>query len=267
MTKAEFEAGAHWAWRRSHTLGEPAQRVELLFLAKGRAGRCKVRHLDGELEGLEEFVHTRHLRCPWKYWPRIERDEQRELELIDATGATEALDLTVVEAAEQVLRATGEDLWIDYHRGYTRCFNEAALARVAARAGVESSPWQRGPAFKDRRDARFVPNVALVDLAMAFAQAEPETVHLYLDTEEKRLTQEGYALGETRAHEKLLRSKPAFSVARQWSGGAQENKYLREELRRTQELLRRAINGLKECGAIQKARYLEREFEGDLNIK
>lgn len=262
MTKDEFKARAHWAWRSSNTLGEPAQRVELLFLAKGRAGRCKVRHLDGELEGLEEFVHTSHLRCLWKGWPKVERDERRELALIRDAERADPLDPTVLDAAEQVLYSTGEDLWIEKHLGYTRCFEPAALERVAARAGVDDAPLKILPAFKDRRGTLFVPNETLLDLAIAFARAEPETVHLRLDTEEKKLVREGYALGETRAHEDLLRSKPAFWVARHWAGGATENKYLREELRRTQELLRRAIAGLKDCGAFQKARYLEREFEG-----
>lgn len=237
MTKDEFKAGAHWAWRRSNTLGEPAQRVELLFLAKGRAGRCKVRHLDGELKGLEEFVHTGHLRCPWKEWPKIERDERRELALIRDVERADPLDPTVLDAATQVLYATGEDLWIEKHRGYTRCFEPTGWERVAARAGVDSASLQRIPAFKDRHGTLFVPNETLLDLAIAFARAEPEAVHVRLDTEEKKLVREGYALGETRAHEDLLRSKPAFWVARQWAGGATENKHVREELRRTQELL------------------------------
>ncbi len=42
----------------------------------------------------------------------------------------------------------------------------------------------------------FVPNDALVRLAIAFAQAEPETVNLYLDLEEEEYLQGGFYLGE-----------------------------------------------------------------------
>lgn len=235
----------------------------MLFLAKGRAARCKVRHLEGELEGLEEFVHATHLRCPWREWHKVERDERNEQRLIEYVEALEELQPAVIEAAKEVLASTGEDLWIEEHRGYSRWNEDAALRRVAGRAGLEGAPWRMAPAFKDRRGVWFIPNGVLVDLACAFAKVEPETVHLRLDVEEQRLVREGFVLDELAAHERLLRSKPAFAVARQWAGGVQDHHYLREELKRTQTLLRRAIQGLRECGADGKARLLERELESD----
>lgn len=262
VTKGEFEVGAHWAWRRSNTLGAPAQRVELLFLTKGRTARCKVRHVEGELEGLEEFVHATHLRCPWRDWPTVVRDERNELQLIEVTEREERLDPVVIEAAKEVLNATGEDLWIEEHRGYTRWNEDAALARVGVRARIEDAPWRLYPAFKSRRGVTFIPNKVLVDLAIAFAQVEPQTVHLHLDTQEQKLLREGFVSDTISAHEELLRSKPAFATARHWAGGAEKNTHLREELQRTRELLRRAIYDLKECGATQRARYIERELEG-----
>ena len=62
MTRDEFRAGDEWALRPSTVLGAPATRVEVLLLPKGRGGRCKIRHLEGELAGLEEFVANAHLR-------------------------------------------------------------------------------------------------------------------------------------------------------------------------------------------------------------
>ena len=237
--------------------------MELLFLLKGRTARCKVRHVEGELEGLEEFVHATHLRCPWRDWPKVVRDERNELELIEATERADRLAPVVLDAAKGVLYATGEDLWIEEHRGYTRWNEDAALERVGVRARIEDAPWRLYPAFKSRSGVTFIPNKVLVDLAIAFAQVEPQSVHLHLDTQEQKLLREGFVSGTISAHEELLRSKPAFAIARQWAGGALENRYLREELQRTQELLRRAIHGLKDCGAIQRARYIERELEGE----
>jgi len=236
--------------------------VELLFLLKGRTARCRVRHVEGELEGLEEFVHATHLRCPWREWPKVVRDERNELELIDATERADRLAPVVLDAAKEVLYATGEDLWIEEHRGYTRWNEDVALGRMGVRAGIEGAPWRLYPAFKSHRGVTFIPNKVIVDLAIAFAQAEPQTVHLHLDTREQKLLREGFASGATSAHEELLKRNPAFAIARQWAGGARENRHLREELQRVQELLRRAIYRLKDCGATQRAHYIERELEG-----
>jgi hypothetical protein len=264
MRKDEFEVGAEWAFRPSQSLGTPAQKVRLVFLAKGRAGRVKVRHLAGELEGLEEFVPAVQLRCLWKDWPKVQKDEQREQRLIEYLEETEPLEDVVLDAAEEVFDASREELFIEHRRrGYTRWIEESALKRFAARAGAEGEPWRKLPAFKNRAGIWFIPDLVLVDLALAFAAAEPETVHLHLDVEEQKLLREGYLLDELEAHRRLLRSKPGFAVARQWAGGAKEHRHLHGELKRVGQLLRRAIYDLKACGAERKALSLERALDGE----
>jgi len=184
MTRGEFRAGDKWALRPSTVLGAPATRVEVLLLPKGRGGRCKVRHPDGELAGLEEFVANAHLRSRWSEWPRLTRDEARELALVAATEASTPLPAVTVEAATLVLNATGENLFVEGHRGYTRHLDPETLDRVSTRAGLKDVRWGSTPAYIDRRGRLAVPNNGLVDLAIAFAATEPETVHLYLDNEE-----------------------------------------------------------------------------------
>jgi len=261
MTKDEFELGARWALRPSQTLGMPAQKVELVLLAKGgRAARCKVRHVEGELKGLEEFVYLQHLRCPWKDWGKVERDERNEQRLTEYVAHIQPVETVVIEAARQALRASGEDVWIEGHRGYTRWNEDPPLERLAARAGVEGTPWRTAPAFRDRKGDWYIPDGALVDLAIAFARAEPETVHLYLDLEDEKALREGFWFDEGRAHERYLKSRPAAAIARQWAGGAQEHRHLHDELMRLRTLLWRAVNDLRDCGQEHKARNIERAF-------
>jgi hypothetical protein len=226
----------------------PASKVSLLFQAKGRAGRVKVRHLEGELEGLEEFVSAGHLRCRWKDWAKVEKDEQHEEKLIEYLPTTEPLEDVVIDAAEEVLEAAQEGVVIEHHpRAYTRWNEEPALERLRVRAGLADKPWLAYPGFKHQGGDWYIADRILVDMAMAFAAAEPETVHLHLDLEEQRLLREGYWLDELEAHRRLLRSKPAFAVARSWAGGPEAHGHLREELKRSQYLLRKAVYDLREC--------------------
>ena len=66
VRKDEFKEGQRWALRRTRGLGDPATQVELLPWPQVKPPKVKVRHLDGELKGLEEFVRPTALLCPWK---------------------------------------------------------------------------------------------------------------------------------------------------------------------------------------------------------
>lgn len=259
MTRDEFHPGDEWALRTSTALGTPATRVEVLFLPKGRGGRCKVRHLEGELEGLEEFVTNAHLRSRWSEWKQTVRDEERELRLIASIEANEPLASATLEAAELILFATGEDLYIESHRGYTRHLDPGALGRVSDRAGLKESRCRNAPAYTNRYGHLVLPNDRLVDLAIAFAAAEPETVHLYLDNEEAEHL-EGQ-LGHGADHRYLLRLKPAIAIARQWAGGAAEHKHIHDELNRLRVLLHEALRALRAAGDDRAANRIERKID------
>ena len=263
MKREDFKEGTEWALRSSSALGETAQRVALVAVVKrGRSTKVKIRHVEGELEGLEEFVNAMHLRCRWREWVKVERDEKRELALIDHVEGKECHDGIVVRAAAQVLYSTKEDIHIDENREYTRIQDAKALDRVADRAGIERKPWRSQPAFKDRNGALFVPNDALVRLAIAFARAEPETVNLYLDLEEEEYLQGGFFLGERWQHDVLLEQKPAWVIARRWASPEEGRDYLREQVRRLLTLLHRAIDTLDAAGLAKEARRLERTLSG-----
>ena len=108
----------------------------------------------------------------------------------------------------------------------------------------------------------YVPNTALIDLAIAFAKAEPETVNLHLDLEEKELMEEGYRFGELYPHRQALKMKPSWAVAHQWAAGAEGRDHLREENQRLRRLLHGAVQALKGAGEDRQAARIERALNG-----
>ena len=265
MRKDEFEEGAEWAYRPTRSLGSPAARVALVAIpARKGPIKVKVRHVDGDLEGMEEFVHSTHLICRWKDWAKVERDERKEASFLDYMESQPEVDRVVIQAASAVLLSSGEDLLLDDFRNYTRVYDSqvAGLERVAARAGVADQPWRQWPCFRNRNGDIYTPVSILVDLALAFAKAEPETVNLYLDVEEKGQLEAGYAYGERYRHEWLIKSKPAWALARSWTFRDGARDHLREEVRRLQHLLHEAVAALRTAGDERTAARLGRALKG-----
>ena len=265
MRKDEFVAGEEWAYRRGTTLGAPAQHVALVAMPirKGHI-KVKIRHVEGELEGMEEFVHATHLRCPWKQWKRIERDEAKLQTFMDHMERQQEIERPVLQAVTAVLLSSGEDLMADEYSNYTRLYaiQVPDLERIAERAGVADKPWLKWPSVKTADGDLYLPNTVLIDLAIAFAKAEPETVNLYLDLEEKELMQEGYRYGELHPHREALKMKPSWALARQWAANTEGRDHLREDNMRLQRLLHDAIRALKDAGEDREATRIERAFSG-----
>ena len=265
MQKDEFRAGELWAYRKNTSLGHPAERVELLLLApRGRPRKVKVRYVEGEFEGLEEFVPAPQLRCPWHEWKKVERDERREAGLMDSVSVHDPLERVVVDAANEVLHASGEPLFVEGVRGYTRLGREerSALTRLAARSNLNIDDWTRSPSFTDRRGELYLPDEKLVTLAVAFAKVEPESVVLHLDNEEQTYLHEGYRYGERYCHDELLRQRPAWTLARCWAATAEGRDPLREELARMNRLLYQALAALDEAGGTRTAARIRSAWEG-----
>jgi hypothetical protein len=213
---------------------------------------------------MEEFVHAAHLRCPWKQWRRIERDEAKLKGFYESLELRDEIEQPVLQAVSAVLLSAGEDVMLDDWRNYTRIYSSEtpALDRIAQRAGVTDQPWLRSPTIKIHEGDLYVPNTALIALAIAFSKAEPETVNLHLDLEEKNLMEEGYRFGELYPHRQALKMKPSWAVARQWAAGAEGRDHLREDNDRLQALLYDAIRALRDAGEDRKAARIERALNG-----
>lgn len=267
MRKDEFRSGEEWAYRREQQLGTPASRVQLVAMPnrKGLA-KVKIRFMDGELKGLEEFVLGTHLRCRWKEWRHVERDEKKLIDFLNQMDHRPEVDPVVAKAATEVLLATGEDLMLDDYRNYTKIWSSQvpALPRVAERCGISDEPWSKRPAIVDREGHMYVPNEVLIDLALAFAKAEPESVHLWLDHQARELL-EGYGPRDHQRHARMIQSMPSHALARHWTGGMREHKYMRDRIRELELLLEYTITALEACGARQKASHARQRLEAGYN--
>jgi hypothetical protein len=225
----------------------------------GRRGKLKVRFESGPHPGLEEYVSTRQIVVPWGQRNAVLRDERLSAALDDYSRGRG--DPALGEAASAILESTGEPGAGAAADG--TMMSEAELQRVCDRAGLTKTPADLHPlAFRDRRGDVRLPLDATVELARAFAAAEPHTVIGYLDDREEEMRLRGNQPGERWWHEYLREKAPGFALARQWAGLEQEAEMLRKEIARLRSLVSRAVSELKSVGAERKAQTLMRALEG-----
>jgi hypothetical protein len=74
-----------YAYREKRGAGFPLLKVVLLDKV-ARKGKIKVRFEDGPHPGLEEYVTTRQIICPWGERKAVLRDEQRAARLVEHAG-------------------------------------------------------------------------------------------------------------------------------------------------------------------------------------
>jgi hypothetical protein len=173
---------------------------KVTFLGPGRSGKAKARHRDGDLDGLEEWVATRTLVCPWAERSRFLRDESRQAALREAADRDH--DPVVEDAISTVFEATSEE------SGFTRIWatDPERARRLWHRAGLPGSPDDHPLAYTDRCGQLNLPYETALEFAQAFARAEPEPCIQYLQEWEDRLRAEGYEPGQRHSHSFLTKA-------------------------------------------------------------
>lgn len=234
---------------------EPLTHVQLVAKV-GRGGKVLVRHLDGEHKSLEEYVHARQIICPWGERKAFLRDEDR----MDALRRTTKRfrDLVVEEAINVVMHTAGESS-LDLNRHGVFGGDSAALDRVATRAGLPPVHELDGMSHTDRHGQTWMTSRGGLRLAQGFAAAEPDVVHLFIESEEAELRARGYA--DRFHHDYLSQQRPAFALARQWAGHQAEVEQLRTEVHRLGTLIEGASIDLAKAGATRQANTLQRRLK------
>jgi hypothetical protein len=245
-------------------LGAEAAKVRLVAYPEG-VRKVKVLHEEGELEGIDEWVPSTALIVPWSQWRKRLATEKRELELRQHVAAVGLPDDATAAAINHVLEATGEgEVWLEERRGIAQG-PEAALHRIADRAGwanEERSMLTRAPACRDLRSREWrLPWDRAHELAMAFARSEPDAVSLHLETEEEEHKRRGYERGDRFYHRYLLEQRPGLALARDWTSGHDEQvKYLQRRLLDLERLLREAVEQLEAAGEQKLADRIHRKL-------
>ena len=252
MQSADLVPGRRYGVRENPRLRGPMVKVELM--GPLRSGKARVRWLEGEREGLDEWLATRCLICPWGERKKYLRDEERAAAL---RAASDEVDDVVQEAASAVFESTGEPngLWRVWSDPPERVY------RLWSRARLDGDPLDEPLAYVDRHGHAHLSMTTALCWAKAFAAAEPETVALYLDGEERQLLAEGWQPGRRFSHQYLQEIRPGYALVRDWAAQPQRD-LLRKEVERLQGLVLRAITDLERAGAEDAARRLQRGLNG-----
>ncbi|MDX6230975.1 MAG: hypothetical protein QOI76_4365, partial [Frankiales bacterium] len=107
MYAGDLDPTKFYALRHPAGLDPPGM-IKVRVTSAPRKQKIKICYVEGDLEGLEEWVTTRSLICEWGGRTRIHRDEQRERELAAASALV--WDRALEEAINTVFDATGEDI-------------------------------------------------------------------------------------------------------------------------------------------------------------
>jgi hypothetical protein len=101
--------GQGFAYRqRAYTRGEPVRPVEVVKEGPPRSRKVRIRWLDGEYEGLEEWVPMARLVVAWDQADAFLEDERRVLRALDASG--DAYGTLEWKAAQEVFFGLPENV-------------------------------------------------------------------------------------------------------------------------------------------------------------
>jgi hypothetical protein len=256
MLATELAVGLDYAHRaKPQDPGCGLQKVT--FIAPARSGKAKVRHRDGDLNGLEEWVPTRTLMCPWAEHRLFLRDESRWAALQQAAARDH--DPVVEEAVSIVFEATGDE------NGFVRVWTVSPerARRLWRRASLPGTPDHHALAYTDRHGQMNLPYETALEFARAFAAAEPEPCLHYIQEWEDRLRAEGYEPGQRYRHSFLRELRPAHALVREWAQEG-ELQLLSEQNTRLRRLLLEAIAALRHAGHELQANRIDRALHGGL---
>lgn len=257
MEYREVEIGQKYAYRERLSTAEPLHQVEVVAKT-GRRGQVKIRRLSEPFEGLEEWVQSRQLVVRWGERKALLREEEQARRFDESRRK---VNEGLVRAIETVMYSTGySDAGAEVDGTIRMDADE--LREIARRAGL-SKPLEEmhSAVYIDRRARMRLPVEVAEQLAQAFAKAEPETVLMFIEDEEREYKARGYEPGERFYHDWLREHMPGYALVRYWAGHQAEVASLQAENERLRALVRRASDALVENGAEREGQRIRRALE------
>jgi hypothetical protein len=212
----EFFAYREFPRRR----GTPIFKIEILERVKH--GKRRIRFAEGPKTGREEIVQAETIIIEWPKAEAYLRDEKCLLKLVEKSNPqwSHDPDDPIVDAVNLVFMSTGEDEPILDSSGPdagTAHMPYEAAKRILARARIPGDPLDLDPlAFVDNDGELNIPFEIAVNLAQAFAAAEPDTVLVTADAQQSKWEQELTGPSQVSL---LQKWRVGWILARQWANG------------------------------------------------
>lgn len=258
MRYQDIALGKEYGVRLTISPGRPLLHVRVLQKVD-RTKQVQVEHLDGEHQGMTEFLTFRHVVVPWSEQRRFLQEEEAFRRVREASSDADPVYRDAVQIA---LEASGETTLFVHGDGHLSA-DPVHLLRVAARANLPTSLKALDSlAFVDSLGRARMTFGAAERLARAFAAKEPDSITMALAVTEKEYEASGYAPGEHWQHDQLRKLRPVHALIRQWAGGDSEAIRLADEVERLQGLVRLAIGYLTAAGLAREAARLRRALDG-----
>lgn len=293
-SKAEYvvtSVGKTYAYReRARTPDDPVRPVEVVKEGPPRSQKVKVRRLDGEYEGLEEWVPEVRLVAPWEDAGALLEDERRMFEALEASD--DVYGTVPYEAVEMVFGAlpfepkAGEEMYLGYKAVESELLVIENLDATAGQLGLSAEELRAEPhAYVDRFGQYKAPFGVAVAIAEHCCKRFARDVLRYVKAEEDALKEaivsryyafpnrrhwssrdkDGFEILRERAEEWLGEQEPVFALIRGWCGEEAVEEFdqvleLREEVDRLGGIVRDTARWLRFSGHPVKAALLLKDL-------
>lgn len=137
------------------------------------------------------------------------------------------------------------------------------IERICARAGIEVADLpDRHLAYRDRHGRLHLTFGAALHLARAFAAAEPGTVLLHIDTDERTYVTKASEPFNSYLVPLVEQWRAGWALVRQWAGTDAQLARKDKEIERLRQVIGRTIWDLRSAGEDRMASKLDRQLRG-----
>lgn len=273
--------GRRFAYReRAFTPGEPVRPVDVVRKGPSRSNKVRIRWLDGEYEGLEEWVPQIRLVAPWEESEALLEDERRSVAAMEASEET--YRTVPWEAVQMVFWAVSiqDDIGIGHRAAERELLVIRNLRETARRLGLQSENLLAEPhAYVDRFGDFKAPWHVALRVAQHCCRSFPRKMLRHVDREEDELGEqvatgryvspfsgEVSDIRREYAEDRLQEQEPIFALVREWCGEKALSEFdeiaeFRKEIDQLQGLVKDTARWLRDSGHPVKAALLRKELD------
>ena len=273
--RSQIAPGARFAYRSPpKAFGAPVREVEVVRRGPRGSNKVRVRWLDGEYEGLEEWVPTLRLLAPWDEVDAFRADEWRMLAAVAASGdVAGTVRLKAVECALYSLPLS-LDVGLGYSAAEVELLYMSDVDDQAHQLGLDAEELKAEPhAYVDRCGVYKAPFPVADKVARHCCRRFGREILAALAEDEEKLRRDlvedlDLWRAEDRrefAEKRLREQEPVLRLVREWCGESAARELdeigaLRSEVRRLRRLLADTAEWIRHAGHARKASYLESQL-------